>query len=154
MGSLYQYFPNKAAILFRLQQDEWEATTKLLDGIFTDKQLRAPARLRAALRAFFRTEREEGPLRRALGDAAPLYRDAAQAREQRAKGLPVLNALIAETAPGMTARQRAFACEMYISLMTALGEHVSETAQDSAEVERWSAATADMFLAWLGAQAR
>ena len=23
VGSLYQYFPNKAAILFRLQSDEW-----------------------------------------------------------------------------------------------------------------------------------
>ncbi len=27
VGSLYQYFPNKAAILFRLQSDEWRQTT-------------------------------------------------------------------------------------------------------------------------------
>jgi len=26
VGSLYQYFPNKAAILFRLQSDEWRQT--------------------------------------------------------------------------------------------------------------------------------
>ncbi|WP_395444929.1 helix-turn-helix domain-containing protein [Caulobacter sp. UC70_42] len=25
VGSVYQYFPNKAAILFRLQSDEWRA---------------------------------------------------------------------------------------------------------------------------------
>jgi AcrR family transcriptional regulator len=30
VGSLYQYFPNKAAILFRLQSDEWRQTTELL----------------------------------------------------------------------------------------------------------------------------
>ena len=33
VGSLYQYFPNKAAILFRLQSDEWRQTNELLRGI-------------------------------------------------------------------------------------------------------------------------
>jgi len=30
VGSLYQYFPNKAAILFRLQSNEWRQTGALL----------------------------------------------------------------------------------------------------------------------------
>ena len=29
VGSLYQYFPNKAAILFRLQSDEWDRTAEM-----------------------------------------------------------------------------------------------------------------------------
>ena len=32
VGSLYQYFPNKAAILFRLQSDEWRQTSELMRG--------------------------------------------------------------------------------------------------------------------------
>jgi len=36
VGSLYQYFPNKAAILFRLQSDEWRQTGELLRGILED----------------------------------------------------------------------------------------------------------------------
>ena len=36
VGSLYQYFPNKAAILFRLQSDEWRADGRLLHGILED----------------------------------------------------------------------------------------------------------------------
>ena len=36
VGSLYQYFPNKAAILFRLQSDEWRQTTGLLRGILEE----------------------------------------------------------------------------------------------------------------------
>src|ERR1700759_4740287 len=83
VGSLYQYFPNKESILFRLQLDEWTATGRLLDGIFGDSKLTAAERLRAALRAFFRSELDEAPLRRALGDAAPLYRDAPEARAHR-----------------------------------------------------------------------
>jgi AcrR family transcriptional regulator len=36
IGSVYQYFPNKAAILFRLQSDEWRQTSELLRGILED----------------------------------------------------------------------------------------------------------------------
>jgi AcrR family transcriptional regulator len=154
VGSLYQYFPNKASILLRLQQQEWESTGNLIERIFGDARASAAQRLRAAQQAFFRTEYDEGPLRRALADAAPLYRDAPQAQAQRDRALPLLDALIAEVAPGLGTRQRAFASELYIALMSALGEHVSEQAESRAEVDRWSAASADMFLAWLKEQAR
>ena len=149
VGSLYQYFPNKASILFKLQSDEWDATSQLLEGIFRDEGTSASERLRTAQHAFFRTEFDEGPLRRALADAAPLYRDAPQAREQRARAEPLLNALIKAAAPKLSAQKRAFAADMYIALMSAMGEHVSETVKTRAEVDRWSAATAEMFLAWL-----
>ncbi|MFP5394281.1 MAG: TetR/AcrR family transcriptional regulator, partial [Gammaproteobacteria bacterium] len=33
VGSVYQYFPNKAAILFRLQLDEWRANSDALARI-------------------------------------------------------------------------------------------------------------------------
>ena len=149
VGSLYQYFPNKQSILFRLQQDEWIATGRLLDGIFADQRLGAAERLRAAMRAFFRSEYEEAPLRRALGDAAPLYRDAPQAREHRARGMPLLRGLIAEAAPDFPRRRRAFAAQLYVATLAAMGKHVSETARSPAEVDTWAAATADMFLAHL-----
>lgn len=149
VGSLYQYFPNKQSILFRLQQDEWTATGRLLDGIFADRRLGAAERLHAALRAFFRSEYEEAPLRRALGDAAPLYRDAPQAREHRARGMPLLRALIAEAAPGLPPRRRAFAARLYVATLAGMGKHVSETARSRGEVDRWAAAIADMFLAHL-----
>ena len=76
VGSLYQYFPNKEAILFRLQADEWRQTGALLQDILADRSLPPAERLRTLVRAFFRSECEEAALRLALGDAAPLYRDA------------------------------------------------------------------------------
>jgi len=36
VGSLYQYFPNKAAILFRLQSDEWRRTSALSRSILEE----------------------------------------------------------------------------------------------------------------------
>jgi AcrR family transcriptional regulator len=154
VGSLYQYFPNKQSILFRLQQDEWTATGHLLDGIFADAQLDPGERLRVAMHAFFRSEYDEAPLRRALGAAAPLYGESPQAEEHRSRGMPTLRALIASAAPTLPPRRRAFAAELYVATLSALGKHVSETARTLAEVDRWAAATAEMFLSHLGVRTR
>src|ERR1700760_4988394 len=79
VGSLYQYFPNKAAILFRLQSDEWRRTGDLLRGILEDTSRPPLERLRVLVHAFIRSECEEAEIRGALDDAAPLYRDAPEA---------------------------------------------------------------------------
>ncbi|HVZ87783.1 MAG TPA: TetR family transcriptional regulator [Polyangia bacterium] len=151
VGSLYQYFPNKESILFRLQQEEWAATGRLLDGIFGDTRRAADERLRAAMIAFFRTEFDEAPLRRALGDAAPLYRDAPEARDQSRRGLRVLRGLVAGVAPKLPGRQLSLAAQLYVTLLSAIGKHVSETARSRAEVDKWARATADMFLSYVRA---
>src|SRR5277367_2787295 len=70
VGSLYQYFPNKAAILFRLQSDEWRQTTELLRDILEDIQRPPLERLRILVHAFIRSECEEAAVRVALDDAA------------------------------------------------------------------------------------
>jgi AcrR family transcriptional regulator len=149
VGSLYQYCPNKESILARLQVDEWEATGRLLDGILSDTRRDAAERLRAAMQAFFRTELDEAPLRRALSDAAPLYGESPQARAHRERGMPVLLRLIDEAAPGLAPRRRSFAAELYVALLASMGKHVSEIARTRAEVDAWSKAVADMFLAYL-----
>ena len=62
IGSIYQYFPNKEAILFRLQADEWQQTGGLLQTMLADRTLPPTERLRAIVRAFFRSEVEEAAL--------------------------------------------------------------------------------------------
>src|SRR6202021_3699226 len=54
VGSLYQYFPNKEAILFRLQSDEWNQTGALLESILAGSDEPAPARLPPRARVFFK----------------------------------------------------------------------------------------------------
>src|SRR6478752_618430 len=148
VGSLYQYFPNKESILFRLQADEWQATSQLLDGIFADEALEPAERLRAAMVAFFQTESDEAPLRRALGAAVPLY-EAHAGQEHFVRGRKLVAGLIAQVAPGLSAKRRAFLVELYVSLLAAMGEHVSETKQRRGEVAKFANATADMFLGYL-----
>src|SRR5947209_6588021 len=87
VGSLYQYFPNKEALLFRLQVDEWQETAQLLAGFLSERGRPAAERLRRTVVAFFRTEAEEADLRRALDDASAFIRDSPEARAQRERAL-------------------------------------------------------------------
>src|SRR5580704_7401480 len=109
VGSLYQYFPNKAAILFRLQSDEWRQTSDLLRGILEDVDRPPLERLRALVHAFIRSECDEAAMRVALNDAAPLYRDAPEAREARASGDRTMQAFMQEVLPAASDAVRALA---------------------------------------------
>ena len=59
IGSLYQYFPSKEALLFRLQTDEWQDTWGVLDEILSDSRLPPLERLSKAVLVFFRCEQQE-----------------------------------------------------------------------------------------------
>jgi AcrR family transcriptional regulator len=149
VGSLYQYFPNKHAILFRLQRDEWEATGATIDAILGDTRRPPARRLRDTIRAFFHSECDEAPLRLALDVAAPSYRDAPESRAGRERSRAIVSAFVAAAAPRASARQRRFAAELLFMTVTALGKEVSERSPTRAEVNRWADAVSDMLTLYL-----
>jgi AcrR family transcriptional regulator len=149
VGSLYQYFPNKAAILFRLQSDEWRQTTEMLRDILEDAGRPPPARLRALVHAFIRSECEEANMRVALSDAAPLYRDAPEARAAKAAGDGILASFMREALPGAPDGVRALAGGLIASTLSAVGKVFSETPRAPAEIEAYADAMADMFCAYV-----
>lgn len=149
VGSLYQYFPNKEAILFRLQTDEWKQTSELLHGLLDDRSKPPAERLRSVITAFFRSECEEAALRVALGDAAPLYRDAIETREHRKAGMRRVLLFMGDALPDVPHRERARAADVMMMSMSAIGKAVSEDGRSPAEVDRMATATAEMLCAYL-----
>jgi len=149
VGSLYQYFPNKESILFRLQSDEWTQTGALLANILGASARPPLERLRAAVRSFFHSECEEAELRVALGDAVPLYRDAAETRAQRRKGKRRLALFIREVLPNASAEQREVAADVVMTAMSTLGKAISERECSKARVDAFAEASSDMFCAYL-----
>jgi len=151
VGSLYQYFPNKAAILFRLQSDEWRQTTGLLRDILEDVRRPPLERLRTLVHAFIRSECDEAAVRVALDDAAPLYRDAPEAREAKASGHRSVEVFMKEALPEASRATRALAGDLITTTLSAVGKQFSETPRTAAEIEAYADAMADMFCAYIRA---
>ena len=149
VGSLYQYFPNKASILFRLQSDEWRATTEQWRTILGDRARSPLDRLRDLVYAFLHSEVEEAAVRVALDDAAPLYRDAAEAHELRAEGDQIIEAFMAEALPDAPLAKRQLVGDLLVMTMTAVGKEISETPQTIAKIDAYAEAMSDMFDAYL-----
>ncbi|MFZ6871504.1 TetR family transcriptional regulator [Undibacterium sp. Di27W] len=149
IGSVYQYFPNKAAILFRLQSDEWRQTGGMLRDILQDAQQAPLQRLRTLVHAFIRSECEEAEMRNALTDIAPLYNDDPEAHEAWQYWDATVQVFIAELLPAASAATRSILEELISTTLGSAGEHVSAHGYPADRVDAYADAMADMFCAYL-----
>ncbi|SFF60699.1 transcriptional regulator, TetR family [Duganella sp. CF458] len=149
VGSIYQYFPNKASILFRLQSDEWRQTSAMLTEILQDASKPPLARLRELVQAFVHSECEEAAVRTALNDAAPLYRDAPEAIETKAAGDRMFRAFIDEVLPNASDAERTLASDLVMDTLSAVGQQFSQVPRTDKEIKAYAGALADMLCAYL-----
>jgi AcrR family transcriptional regulator len=149
VGSLYQYFPNKAAILFRLQSDEWRRTSRMLREILEDHAMPPNERVRALVHAFLRSECEEATIRIALNDAAPFYRDAPEAAGAHAESAHIVHAFLLESAPRASEARRTLAGDLIKTTLSAVGSSFSAVPRTREEIHAYADALADMLCAYL-----
>lgn len=71
VGSLYQYFPNKDAILVELMQQHLDASTAMLAGLFDDLPEGLEARVRLFVRATIGAHAGEHRLHQVIFEEAP-----------------------------------------------------------------------------------
>jgi AcrR family transcriptional regulator len=150
VGSIYQYFPNKAAVLFRLQSDEWRQTTEMMrETLLGNPRVSPLVRLRSLVHAFVRSECDEAAVRAALDDAAPLYRDAPETREAMAAGDEIMTRFMKEVLPDAPEATRDVATNLISSTLTETGKEFSESSPTRDEELVFSDAMADMFSCYL-----
>lgn len=149
VGSLYQYFPNKGAILFRLQSDEWHRTFGLLQAILEDESQPPSARLRKLAHAFIWSECQEAAIRLALTDTAPFYRDAPEVAEAHAAGVGIIQAFLRKAAPAASEASRAIAGDILKTALCQVGVSFSASPREPEEIGAFAEGLADMFCAYL-----
>lgn len=149
VGSVYQYFPNKASILFQLQLEEWQRTTALLREILQDTRKPPLERMRALVLAFVRSECEEATMRTALDDAAPLYRDAPEVAEAKAAGEGIFQAFVQEVLPNATPAKQALVCELVTTTLGAVGKEFSASPRSEADISAFATELGDMVCGYL-----
>ncbi len=88
-------------------------------------------------------------MRVALNDAAPLYRDAPEAREVRASGERIVAVFMREALPDASDAIRATAGGLITTTLSTVGKHFSESPRTRAEIKAHADAMADMFCAYL-----
>jgi AcrR family transcriptional regulator len=149
VGSLYQYFPNREAILFRLQAEEWRQTSGQLQRVLGDRRMAPMDRLRTAVRMFFRSECDEAAFRTALEEAAPLYRDAPEARTHAEASRHLMVSFMNEALPDVPARERTFVADMVRTVVSSAGKAISSESRSRSEVDALAVAIGEMFCAYL-----
>lgn len=149
IGSLYQYFPNKEAILFRLQTSEWRQTIDQLRRILGDASVAPLERLRDAVRMFFRSECDEAAFRSALEAAAPLYREVPEARAHAHEGRELMKSFMEDALPCASTHERAFAADLVGLVMSSAGKAISDQNRSRSEVDELAGAVSEMLCAYV-----
>ncbi|HEX7339690.1 MAG TPA: TetR family transcriptional regulator [Rhodanobacteraceae bacterium] len=149
VGSLYQYFPNKEAILFRLQTREWRQTMDRLSAVLEDADTAPPTRLKTAVRLYFQSECEEVAFRGALEDAAPLYREAPEVQAHVEEGRRLMERFMDAALPQTAQPERAFVASVVGNVMSAVGHRVSGQGYSEADIDRFAAAVGEMLCAYV-----
>ena len=149
IGSLYQYFPNKAAILFRLHVVENATTFAAVSAALDREGASAALRLRGAIRVFFETERAEAPLRTALELASAFDRDGSHYREVEQRGVDLVRRFLDDVRPAKRREPGHEARFVYLTV-TSLAEAASVRARGPRALRRYADDCADMMARHLG----
>ena len=149
VGSVYQYFPNKDAILFRLQMDEWQMTIAAIMEILSDKRWAPFDLLRSAISAFLRSECDEAPLRQALAPSTPSFKDIDAIFHYRRAAFRCFLTYWREALPKLPRKRRLEAVDLVMITVEAVGNRVSENNSSYDEAETYARAVGDMLCTYL-----
>lgn len=145
VGSLYQYFPNKASILFQLQVNEWTKNQQLIQSTLDDSAIPPLERLDTAIKSFIHSECNESGIRKALVDASPFYRNTKEFNVAKTNTKIDIKPFISELRPDICLESLEFIEDLLLRVVTSFGKQFSEESRTEEEITRYSTAITNML---------
>lgn len=151
IGTLYQYYPNKSALLLELQRREMKSTWSGIESVISATSTNPQRDFRSAVRAFFASEAEEAELRaaiRRLGIARPEedFKGNIRSRANQVLSRWLISAF------GLAPRQARHWAEVVIVTVSSVAESVTARELTSREIRRWADLVSTMLLSQIQSQ--
>lgn len=155
VGTVYQYYPNKAALLLQLHVREGRRTVASLESNLGGGTVAPPpgadaalARMAEAIRHFFETEAAEAPLRAALARLDVLFADAPEFAQIRRDALGLVRDFLIRHV-GLNDGEAAETAEVAVTLVSSMAERVTSQTTAPEELDRWAGLVHRMLVAVL-----
>ena len=148
IASLYQYFPNKEALIFHLVQQTWTRQLERIAPILARPGTDHAKKLRDFLREFFLTEAAEVDLRRALRNASVDLRETDEFKSLLSEGANLMKNFIAEAVRGEAPEDLQFVVDFVVLLATSFAERTTDAGTSGAKLMQ----QADLLTAMLAKQ--
>lgn len=145
IASLYQYFPNKEALIFHIVQQTWTRQLDRLAPILARPGPDHAKKLRDFLREFFLTEAAEVDLRRALRTASVDLRERDEFKSLLSEGANLMKNFIAEAVRGDAPDDIQFVVDFIVLIATSFAERTTDAGTSGAKLQQ----QADLLTAML-----
>lgn len=150
IASLYQYFPNKEALLFHIAKLTWERQFARLSPILGRPGTDHAAKLREFLHAFFLIEAAEVDLRRALRTAAVDLRETSEFQQLLSAGADLTKGFIAQAVGSSVHEDLDFVVLFIVRLTTSFAERTTDEGSTGPDLIRQADLLTDMLVAQFG----
>ncbi len=151
VGSLYQYYPNKAALLLELYEQQTYSTWAAVEAeLFADGGS-ARERFGRAVRFFFRTEADDAQMRALLGDAAVALSETETFAVHERKISAAMQRFLRESL-GRRGQKLdiAFEAELVLVTVSSMSEHFTRDRVPVDALMRWADTVAAMLAERIG----
>jgi AcrR family transcriptional regulator len=134
IASLYQYFPNKEALIFHIVQQTWTRQLDRLAPILARPGPDHAKKLRDFLREFFLTEAAEVDLRRALRTASVDLRETDEFKSLLSEGANLMKNFIVEAVRGEPPEDIQFVVDFVVLIATSFAERTTDAGTTGAKL--------------------
>ena len=149
VGSLYQYYPNKVAILFRLHELESSDTGAQVAELLRDSSRPPRERIRRAVRFFFESEADEALLREALSCSQGYFRHTVEFSDVESNAISTIASFLKEVLPGSTPSSRARDARFMLTVLSGVSEYITVGGVTGKALRVWADRCTNMLCDYL-----